>query len=352
METPPNTRIPSLDGLRAVSISLVIFSHFLGSSGFSFYNDVGNLGVRIFFIISGFLITGLLLEEFDQTRSINLTKFYFRRTLRIFPPYYFYLFVMLLLTLSGRLEIPSASFLPALTYTSNYLNPGTQYLSHSWSLSVEEQFYLVYPVVMLLLGRRGTVRFLVSVMVVSPLIRVVDYRFFYDPGAFWLVRGFHSNADALAAGCLLAFLRNYLHQNGSYRKMLNSNLPLIALPLIFFLNGLNDYPLFKSGVSFTVCNLLIAVCLDWAIVNYKNNLAGKILNSTPVVTLGIMSYSIYLWQQPFLNPNSQTWFLKFPFNLLGIAICSGLSYHLIEKFSLRLRRKLSRKSPGELHGNS
>jgi peptidoglycan/LPS O-acetylase OafA/YrhL len=83
-------RIPSLDGLRAISILLVILDHFLSNLGFPINTFLfGNLGVRIFFIISGFLITSILMEEIEKTSTINLVKFYFRRTLRIFPAYYF-----------------------------------------------------------------------------------------------------------------------------------------------------------------------------------------------------------------------------------------------------------------------
>ena len=89
-------RIPSLDGLRAISIILVIFSHTVTKisdqihfSNITFYLNFGALGVRIFFVISGFLITGLLLKELAQTDNINLLKFYFRRTMRIFVPFYF-----------------------------------------------------------------------------------------------------------------------------------------------------------------------------------------------------------------------------------------------------------------------
>ena len=96
-------RIPSLDGLRAISILLVIAAHFLHTVGISDLN-VGALGVRVFFVISGFLISGLLISEIDKTSTIRLAKFYYRRTLRIFPPYYFFLGVMLLLL--SRTELP------------------------------------------------------------------------------------------------------------------------------------------------------------------------------------------------------------------------------------------------------
>lgn len=339
-----NNRIPSLDGLRAVSILLVVASHFVHTIGYSFDSDIGNLGVRVFFVISGFLITALLLKEIDKTDTVNLKKFYFRRTLRIFPPYYFYLLIMLALYVTGWLQIPLSSFFSSFTYTTNYIYPNTFILGHSWSLSVEEQFYLLYPGVLMLLGRRKTVRLLGLIILICPIIRVFDYRLFHQLDPIWIMRGFHSNADALAVGCLLTFLHKYLHGSDFYLKVLNSKLtPVLALPVIFIANAQQNHPLVYLGASLAICNILIALCLDWMVTNPENNIVGKILNSKPMVKLGVMSYSIYLWQQPFTNGESSMWFAKFPYNLLGIAVFSSFSYYFVEKFSLRLRQKLERK---------
>ena len=338
----PN-RIPSLDGLRTVSIALVIVSHCFYTFGLTDRLNLGQLGVRVFFVISGFLITGLLLKELDQTATVNLGKFYFRRTLRIFPPYYFYLFVVLLFSLLGAADTPLASFLPAFTYTSNYIHPNTWNLGHTWSLSVEEQFYLIYPGVLLLFGRRKIVWLLGFLIVVSPIFRVLGFRFFGDAGAVWITKGFHSNADALAVGCLLAVLYGALHRNRSYLKLLDSKLMIFAPFLIFIFNAQVDHPFVYLGISFSVSIFLIALCIDWAVTHWDDNVVGKFLNSSPMVKLGVMSYSIYLWQQPFFNHESPMWFTKFPFNLIGIAVFSCLSYFVVEKLSLQWRQSLESK---------
>jgi peptidoglycan/LPS O-acetylase OafA/YrhL len=339
--TTTNYRIPSLDGLRTISILLVIISHFVYTIGYTDSLNLGHLGVRFFFVISGFLITGLLLKELAKNENINLTKFYFRRTLRIFPPYYFYLFVILFLSIIGWLEIPLLSFLPAFAYVSNYIHPNTWNLGHAWSLSVEEQFYLIYPGILVLLGKRKTILLLGFLIAVSPIIRVIDYKIFGDE--VWLLKGFHSNADGLAIGCLLAFFHEFLHQNNLYLRVLNSKLMILAPILIFVFNAQGDHPLIYLGLSFTVCNLLVALCLDWSITNFKNNAIGKTLNSKPLVMLGVMSYSIYLWQQPFLNHESPSWFTKFPYNILGIILCSSFSYFVVEKVSLKWRHNIEAK---------
>ena len=303
----------------------------------------GQLGVRVFFVISGFLITGLLLKELDKTATVNLGKFYFRRTLRIFPPYYFYLFVILFFSLIGLVDTPLASFLPAFTYTSNYIHPNTWNLGHTWSLSVEEQFYLIYPGVLLLFGRRKIVWLLGLLIIISPFVRVLDFKVFGDVEAVWITKGFHSNADALAAGCLLAVLYGYLHQNRFYLKLLDSKLIIFAPILIFFFNAQLDHPIIYLGISFTVSIFLIALCIDWAVTHHDDNFVGKFLNSSPMVTLGVMSYSIYLWQQPFFNHQSSAWFTAFPFNLIGIALFSCFSYYVVEKLSLQWRQSLESK---------
>lgn len=347
-------RIPSLDGLRTVSILLVIVSHFQFFIGVPDTFNFGSLGVRVFFVISGFLITGLLVKELDKTTTVNLPKFYFRRTFRIFPPFYFYLFVILLLSVIGWLETPLLSFVPAFTYTSNYVHLNAWNLNHSWSLAVEEQFYLIYPGVLLLLGKRKTVWLLGLLIIVSPFVRILDFHLFNHIDAVWITKGFHANADALAVGCLLAHGRDFLHQSRFYSRILNSGLMIFAPLLIVFANAQADHPHVLLGVSMSLCSLLIALCLDWAVTYHDDNKIGKILNSKPMVTLGVMSYSIYLWQQPFSNHQTPAWFTAFPCNLIGIAFAGAFSYFVVEKYSLKWRQKLEKhwfsadaKQPGE-----
>jgi len=149
-------RIPSLDGIRAISIGLVIFSHLAGTHHFPvrwsiFSSDLGMLGVRVFFVISGFLITTLLLEEYADSGGISLPWFYFRRTLRIFPAAYAFIAVIFILHGLDLVSLQSRDMLHALTYTMNYSQDSfhrhswTMY--HLWSLSVEEQFYLLWYIV-------------------------------------------------------------------------------------------------------------------------------------------------------------------------------------------------------------
>jgi len=136
---------------------MVLYGHAVGTRGFPIHHrslGLAESGVRIFFIISGFLITKLLLYELESTGRISLKAFYRRRILRIFPAFYSYWLVMLLLNVSGLLVIPGKDLAYAATYTINYVLHRPWHLGHLWSLAVEEQFYALWPLTLVLLGRR------------------------------------------------------------------------------------------------------------------------------------------------------------------------------------------------------
>src|SRR5215475_4830380 len=158
--TREGNRIPSLDGLRCIAVAMVLFSHMLGTQGFlrpsqgAFLYEFGNLGVKVFFVISGYLITNLLLHELAKTNRIHLGKFYFRRTFRIFPACYCMVAALILFRMSGWISLTPRDVLHALTYTSNYYPGRSWSIGHTWSLGVEEQFYLLWPAALVILGRR------------------------------------------------------------------------------------------------------------------------------------------------------------------------------------------------------
>ena len=336
-----SNRIPSLDGLRTISIALVIIGHWLHVLGYGSHGNLGNLGVRVFFVISGFLITGLLLKELEKTSGVNLLKFYFRRTLRIFPPFYFYLLVIFFVSLLGFIYVPVKSLLFASTYISDYSNPSNWLLGHTWSLAVEEQFYLLFPTILLLLGIRNTKIFLLLVVLASPFIRVTDFKIF-GSDAIWVTKGFHANMDALAVGCLLALFYQRLHQNQIYQNCLKSRIVFILPFVILLANWQSDHPIIYLGLFVLLINLLTAFCIDWAVTNYDSTF-GRILNSAPFVTLGMMSYSIYLWQQPFFNPDNAGFWTQTPYNFIGLSTMTLISYYLVEKYSLKWRQRLEQK---------
>ena len=150
--------LPSLDGLRAISISLVLLGHLSRTRGFVSVDlgigDYSHLGVVVFFVISGFLITRLMLLERARTGDVSLKRFYARRALRLFPAMYTYIACVCLLWVFGVLHLHARDIWHALTYTVNFLPDRAKPIGHLWSLSNEEQFYLLWPCTFILLGPR------------------------------------------------------------------------------------------------------------------------------------------------------------------------------------------------------
>lgn len=340
-------RIPSLDGLRAISIGLVLLGHLAGTSGFPVSASQGNFwslggfGVGIFFVISGFLITGLLMDETARTGGIGLGRFYLRRTLRIFPPYYAYLLVIVIASIAGAVQLAPYDAAYTLTYTSNYYPERSWVAGHTWSLSVEEQFYLLWPAVLLLAGVRRGLWIAGAVVLLVPVIRLIEWNF-VPSAASGIGHRFETVADAIAVGCVLAGVRGFLHRQPLYLRALSS--PWFLLVPIAAIGGnlLHDRPQISFAVGMSITHIAVALCIDWAVTFHQGRI-GRILNSAPLVFVGWMSYSLYLWQQPFLNRASDAAFAAFPLNILLALLAAVASYFLIERPSLRLRKRIEDK---------
>jgi len=349
-------RIPSLDGLRALSIGMVCLAHTAGTRFFpslvAMRRDLGSLGVRVFFVISGFLITTLLLQEFAKAGRISLPAFYLRRGFRILPCAYTYIGITVILSVTGAAPITHKHLLHAVTYTVNYDLGRPWQLIHLWSLSVEEQFYLIWPVLFWLLKPKRASWFAAGTLLIVPLVRVGMW--FFTPSLGWSIgTAFQTNADALAAGCVLAGIWPRLSRSDRYLHFLRSRafvvVPVVGAFACFLLSHQDrSIMLLSLACGETVLNLSIALCLDRSVRN-PDLLAGRLLNWKPVVFLGLLSYSLYLWQEPFLNRMGTSPINWFPLNI-GLALSAALgSYYLIEQPFLRLRRKieqgLARKAP-------
>jgi len=333
--------------MRAVSILLVIVAH----SSHQFmpwitiptrsYLLFAHIGVSVFFVISGFLITSLLLKELQATGTIGLGRFYLRRGFRIFPPFYLYLGVIFVLTLVGVFQTPLRAFFFAATYTANYyLGPGAGFagLQHLWSLSVEEQFYLLWPAALLLLRKRRAIYLAVSLILISPLSRVVTYFVLAPPHRAMVGRMFHARVDTIMFGCLIALLwqSDFLVRG---RRIWASNWSIAGA--IFFLCCLD--PLldlrFRGRYGLTIGMTLEGVTISLIVlyvVNRPETFPGKVLNTAVLRHIGVISYSLYLWQNILTSEGAS----YFPFNLAAILACAELSYWVVERPSLRLRDHL------------
>jgi peptidoglycan/LPS O-acetylase OafA/YrhL len=344
MASPRNSslRIPSLDGLRAISILLVVISHLLGPERMERTGDLGLLGVRVFFVISGYLITRLLLEEARATGAISLPAFYARRVLRIFPAYYLYLAIVAIAAALGLATLHAHDLLFAFTYTSNYHHERAWIVNHAWSLAVEEQFYLLWPLTMILV-RPSRAWIAATIMFVAPpILRIIVWR--TEPSwAANLGEAFPTVADAIAAGCLLATLADRLAAWPAYQRFLRSPLFWILPPLAAVANAQTDHPLIDFAVAQSTIYLAIAISID-RFVHIRSEAVDSVLNHRAAIFIGTLSYSIYLWQQPFLdNRGVDSIVTTLPVNLLCAAACAYLSYRLVEQPLLGLRGRLVRK---------
>jgi peptidoglycan/LPS O-acetylase OafA/YrhL len=349
MKRPRN--IPSLDGLRAISILIVIWAHSMWALPASIRDNsmvrlaVGNgaNGVAVFFVISGYLITTLLLKEFDKTGAVSLGRFYFRRAMRIFPPFYAYLCVLGGLWASGILPQHRPSFIASATYMFALFPFGQGFtIFHTWSLSIEELFYLLWPLTLLLANRRRNSKWIaLGLISAMPAIRLALY--FFVPTLRghegFMVQGW---IDTMMVGCLLAIV-NKNPQWVAWRERYLRGWVATILAVLYLLGtpafGLILPHRTEAFYSVTIARTAAALCIGGVMVyliDAPDSFAGRFLNSPALRHVGILSYSLYLWQQLFVHEDNVAR-APFPFNLLCCFVCAEISYFIIERPFLKLR---------------
>ncbi len=361
--------LPALNGLRAVAVIGVVAYHLqLGwASG-------GYLGVDLFFVLSGFLITTLLLEEWVGTGRVSLAAFWGRRAKRLLPALFLVVAALALyLVLNGLLGGPGANGLldlaglrgdaiSTLLYVNNWhsIYAGQSYfaqfsapspLQHTWSLAIEEQFYLVWPLVLLLLVRVARRRWRgagVTVAVILGVASSVLMAILFHPGSdpSRIYYGTDTRLFDLMAGATLAFLAASRRQpNPRARRTLHLAGPAAAVVLgVFWVTagtagGLPTNVMFEGG--FLLCAALAALVVADARLTDPGPMA-RALAWGPLHFIGTISYGIYLWHWPvivYLN-GSRTGLSTWPLDLLRIAMTLALataSYYLVER-PIRLAR--------------
>ena len=328
--------IPSLNGLRAISIFAVLISHVQDRSLHLPTSSGGQIGVNIFFVISGFLITLLLMKEEERNGRISLRDFFIRRSLRIFPVYFLLLLVYFILHNLSILNIPAGSWLTSLTYT-RYFYAGEWETGHLWSLSVEEHFYLIWPFVFVYLKRRR-VAFAWAIIIIIPVVRLFTNISF--------MHHMFSRGDAIMWGCVFAMyhkpLIRFIKTKPAYLMVLPFVLLLccLASKKIFHVVG-NDGTLYHvlqafAGSYGTITNICVGF-ITLISINYKHNLYYKFLNTGLMHHIGVLSYSIYIWQQLFFSYEIGS-LSMFPYNIVLIFVVAIISYYLVEQPFLRLKR--------------
>jgi peptidoglycan/LPS O-acetylase OafA/YrhL len=339
-------RIPSLDGCRAVSILLVILSHLCHTPAFQAFDPYARLvfhfgpfGVKVFFVISGFVITTLLLNEERRNGSVSIKEFYIRRAFRIWPVAYAYLFVVAVLAWKHVICVAPHYFFYAGAFLMNHVQETNWFTGHFWSLAIEEQFYVVWPLIFLLTARRGRLTCCFLVLFLAPLLRTLAY--LYEPVIYGAMQSsLLFMGDAIAMGCLLALLSKELESSRIGRRIINLRC-FFVIPLfsVIMYTALKWLPAFYFAGGDSIALICIAVTL-WKVMHVRGTVF-RFLNSKIVVNIGVFSYSLYIWQQLFLNPTSASVLNRLPFNLLLVCAATTFSYLWIEVPFLRLRPRFS-----------
>jgi peptidoglycan/LPS O-acetylase OafA/YrhL len=349
-----STYIPTLDGWRALSIGLVILHHsqvrctvpILGPL-LQILANVGEVGVELFFAISGLLICSRLLDEESRSGRISVKGFYTRRFFRILPAAIFYLLVVATLAAFHVIPLRPLDWFGALLFFRNYAML-FEYLHHSplalhwytghfWSLSMEEHFYLVLPGVLVLFrglrlwvlaGLAGAVAIWRSFLA-HILHRQYEFNFRTD-----------THVDALLIPAMIALALYPLMRNQAASRYI----PAWSFPLWIAI----EIGLLTTRVPFFfTLQALVIPLLILSTVLHPNTMQGRILETSPLRWIGCISYSLYLWQQLFFgvnfvgSPRGIAVVRKSPINLVALLLCATFSYYVIEKPFVRWGHRLA-----------
>ena len=345
---------PTLDGWRAIAIAGVTVAHVsfpIFRAGGTSPNAAalnatryGALGVDVFFGISGFLICSRLLKELQRTGRLNLRRFYIRRVFRILPPYLATLLTVALAGAIGVLPLTRGEFWTCLLFVRNYLpTAGAEsgwYTGHFWSLSVEEHFYLLFPMLLAMWQPRGALRYTPIVAMAIAVWRVVEFRLGLVssllPAASFYERS-DVRMDALLWGCFVAIALSDPERRARYREAVT---PFVWCVLVALYVGCIAM---RPPLAMAFEAVLIPLILAGTVLR-PEMFIGRLLETRVFRWVGRLSYSLYLWQTPFMAPTvpSPLGSLQlFPLNVIGLIATAAASYYVIERPMIALGRRLS-----------
>lgn len=335
--------IAGFDTVRAIAIALVILSHVgvtaqLQASGVPILPNLftvfdANFGVRLFFALSGFLITSLLIAEFQATGRVNIPAFMTRRALRILPLYFIAVLMVWILARAGIASWNREAVIYATFFAYNFLpaDENVNYLSHLWSLAVEEQFYLFWPILFMALYPRGILVPLALVIIAACLVVL-----HLNPSiAAWTIPAIYP----IMIGALAAIMV----QHSWFRRAAGSTAAGLAFCVLV------ASPIWWS--SYWAPHISIAGAagiIVWIALN-QHRRAVRWLDFAPVAYIGKISYGLYIWQGLFTGNgpyrDNPGWPPDVWTGLLLTIAVAPISYHLFERPILRLKHRIPWASP-------
>lgn len=303
------SRIPGLDFLRAIAVLLVLTDH----SGLPNIGPLvvfnGGIGVEIFFVLSGFLITGILMAEIDKTGGIGLLAFYRRRAARLLPIFYAYMaFGLVYLTLR-HMPIPWGAVGASAGYFLNYYQAFTgaqaHFLSHCWSLAVEEQFYFIWPFLLIFIRKQqwSVVKSLLVgiglVWVLRPTLMLV----FNVPDEY-LYRALETRADHLAMGCLLAVLLRSPDWQQRFEQIARVPFILLLLSALLLVSStLQTTYFYKYSVGYALEPVVMAILIPVVVLKaMQQGWISRVINARLFILIGQASYGMYLMHPILMHP--------------------------------------------------
>lgn len=305
----------------------------------------------MFFIISGFLITWLMLNEHDRSNQMSLWRFYARRALRILPVYFAYLSILVVLQYFTVYRQSNNIWIANLTFTTNFAQGGNWTSGHLWSLAVEEQFYVLWPCLFVIFrcGRslERCLWILVLPICIAPLSRVLSY-LDAAPSYFQIFFSHYSFLnyfDSLAIGCTCAVLLvrrpKKINLLATIRPRLIFFIGLALIIVPYSLNRLLLFGFITVPFRFTCEGFGLALLLLQSLILPHSKLY-QVLNQRWIRLVGMLSYSIYIWQEVFCTrPDvfglGPVWWMSFPYWIIPALLMACVSYFGLERPFLQLR---------------
>jgi peptidoglycan/LPS O-acetylase OafA/YrhL len=351
--------IKPLDGIRAIAAFLVVVWHWIPQESFVNQFPNGFFGVNLFFVLSGFLITSILLtnrkeaEVLGQSRKTVLRNFYIRRVLRIFPIYYLTILLMIVLRYPAEFKLSMSELLASATYTYNFylftIKSWSLASVHFWSLAVEEQFYLIWPLLMLFLPQR----FLIHGILLFILIGVSSQSLLTDRDFGPLLP--HTCFDCLGIGGLLAWV---VINKPSYLQRFYHLTSLLALTSVALLVLHQLGTIYLIQDRFAHAMIGVWVITHVLLHNQKQSILTSFLSTKVLVSLGKVSYGVYLYHILYYYLAHRVWkiyimphfqdiqpiYLDWAFLVINIGILYWiclLSWRFIEKPILQVKDKFN-----------